>query len=575
MADAKTKSQSPARSDLTERLREAAQEKPVPQSKPAAAQSGQPEMKDSFREVVETIVFVVVLVLLLKSFVAEAFVIPTGSMAETLYGYQKLVTCPKCKQVFPVNCSSEVDPVQEIHRAPVVGCTCPNCRYHINFREEGINPSWNTGDRVLVAKFLYDLGLLNLDGPKRHNVVVFKYPENPQRIHVPLNYIKRLIGLPTETIIIRYGKVYVLDGMHYDDTGVKPEDLWEHKYTHPDDKEALELFHQGKARIIRKTTPEILTMRRLVYDNDHQAVDLKGKVRPRWESEGAWTPDDPLEPHRFQSAAPGDKTSWLHYRHYIPDDERQHVSRELITDFMGYNTWETDHGHAHSSPSPSQNWVGDLMIECEVNVEKPEGEFVLELSKGVDRFQASWDLVTGICTLNRIGENGATEVLSTAQTSFKKASKYRLRFANVDERLVVWVDSSLPFGEAVVYTAPAQLGPTEQNDLEPASIGVRGCAATVTGLKLWRDTYYTARIYPDPPGPDAGIPVNFANPADWQPLRDLPARSMYVQPDHFLCMGDNSPESSDGRTWGLVPRRLLLGRAMLIYYPFSRAGRIE
>jgi signal peptidase I len=49
----------------------------------------------------------------------------------------------------------------------------------------------------------------------------------------------------------------------------------------------------------------------------------------------------------------------------------------------------------------------------------------------------------------------------------------------------------------------------------------------------------------------------------------------YVQPDHFLCMGDNSPESSDGRSWGLVPKRLLLGRAMMVYYPFARAGRIR
>ena len=50
---------------------------------------------------VETIVFVVVLVLLLKLFVTEAFVIPTGSMAETLYGYQKIITCPKCGHEFP------------------------------------------------------------------------------------------------------------------------------------------------------------------------------------------------------------------------------------------------------------------------------------------------------------------------------------------------------------------------------------------------------------------------------------------------------------------------------------------
>src|SRR5689334_22185897 len=55
-----------------------------------------PAVKDAFREVVETVVFVIVLVLLLKTFVAEAFVIPTGSMAETLLGYQKWETCPQC-----------------------------------------------------------------------------------------------------------------------------------------------------------------------------------------------------------------------------------------------------------------------------------------------------------------------------------------------------------------------------------------------------------------------------------------------------------------------------------------------
>src|SRR5438128_3471264 len=62
---------------------------------------------DGSREVVETVVFVVFLVLLLKSFVAEAFVIPTGSMAETLYGYQKTVECPECGETFPVNCSTQ------------------------------------------------------------------------------------------------------------------------------------------------------------------------------------------------------------------------------------------------------------------------------------------------------------------------------------------------------------------------------------------------------------------------------------------------------------------------------------
>src|SRR5215472_9201180 len=154
------------------------------------------QVQDGARELVETVVFVVVLVLLLKSFVAEAFVIPTGSMAETLYGYQKIVTCPKCHEVFPVNCSIEVDPQQFPNNTDVVGCTCPNCRYEIDFKKEGMKPPWHTGDRVLVAKSVYDLKLLPGDKPKRRDVVVFKYPKEPQRAFTPMNYIKRLIGLP-------------------------------------------------------------------------------------------------------------------------------------------------------------------------------------------------------------------------------------------------------------------------------------------------------------------------------------------------------------------------------------------
>src|SRR5947209_15611503 len=104
---------------------------PTPVKKPKPAE----EHRDAYREIVETIVFVVVLVLLLKSFVAEAFVIPTGSMAETLWGVQKVVECPKCHYQFPVNCSSEVDPQPPSDRSRVIGCTCPNCRYDINFAQ--------------------------------------------------------------------------------------------------------------------------------------------------------------------------------------------------------------------------------------------------------------------------------------------------------------------------------------------------------------------------------------------------------------------------------------------------------
>ena len=42
----------------------------------------------------------------------------------------------------------------------------------------------------------------------------------------------------------------------------------------------------------------------------------------------------------------------------------------------------------------------------------------------------------------------------------------------------------------------------------------------------------------------------------------------FVQPGHYLCLGDNSAQSSDGREWGTVPERLMLGRAVFVFAPF-------
>lgn len=551
-----------------------------------ADQKTQSEVSNT-REVIETVVFVVVLVLLLKSFVAEAFVIPTGSMATTLYGYQKIVTCPKCKIQFPVNCSQEVDP-QEGARQVIEGCVCPNCREPIQmakrdnvekrdprtgqkYTDTEMRPlpgfEANTGDRVLVAKFLYDLPWRS---PERLDVVVFKYPERPQKDYTPLNYIKRLTGLPGETIAIHYGKLYFLrpdKGLKYDDGGVDPLDLWQYKYMHVDDKAALDLFRGGKFEIVRKPHDVILAERRLVYDNDHPASDIKEQ---RWVDPSgakAWAEDE--KARTFKHAAGDDaRLAWLRYRHLIVRGGRN--KPELITDFMDYNSWQ-DHQTYH--------WVGDLMVECEVTVEKAEGQFVLELSRGTHRFRALFDLATGGCTLKTIKHggkgapaDGAGEELATKPTDLKKPGTYHVRFANVDDRLLVWVDKGLPFGDGVPYTPPEeQKGPTEANDLEPASVGVRGGGVTVGQLQLWRDTYYTQMRNKGDHGDGDDYPdgIDFAEPNTWGPLHAMHARTLYVQPGHYLCMGDNSPHSSDGRAWGLVPERLMLGRALVVYYPFT------
>ena len=65
--------------------------------------------KETIRDFVEQIVVAIILAILIRGFDAEAFVIPTGSMAPTLMGRHKEVTCPQCGYVYAVNASEETE----------------------------------------------------------------------------------------------------------------------------------------------------------------------------------------------------------------------------------------------------------------------------------------------------------------------------------------------------------------------------------------------------------------------------------------------------------------------------------
>ena len=115
----------------------------------------------------------------------------------------------------------------------------------------------------------------------------------------------------------------------------------------------------------------------------------------------------------------------------------------------------------------------------------------------------------------------------------------------------------------------------KNNDLQPAGLCSVGAAVQVHNIKLWRDTYYTGSAMEASDAGNAVTGDDWKNPKRWDALRNLKARTFYVYPGHYLCLGDNSPESSDSRHWGLVPERLMLGRALVVYFPFDRAGTIK
>ena len=490
---------------------------------------------DPTREVFETVVFVVVLVLMLKLFVAEAFVIPTGSMATTLLGDNVKVTCPECGHTFPVTAA-----VQEGVRAEPTAATCQNCGNQ--FRPSNAR-EWNSGDRVLVAKYEY-----HIRPPQRFDVPVFKYPKEPyNRIEkTAMNYIKRLCGLPGETLAIYKGDLYVTDRLTYPGRPRPPRelDLWELDYTYSRDPEAVALFHNGGFQPVRKTPKQILTVRRLVFDLDQPPKSLTGLAKVRWHP----SPDDgagwSMEEKGFKHA--GTQMGWMRYHHVEPGWESGSPVRQpaLITDHLGYNY--------RSSSSPQ--WVPDLIVDCIAEFSAATDTVVLELSKAGDKFRAVFD--NGICRLIHIPSTAADKpiVLADQPTKITSPGKYALRFANVDSRLTVWVDDrTLDFGAAADYSPPNrdEFRDTTTDLHEPARIGATG-NVSISKVQLWRDVYYTCN--------EAG---------------ECQVQTYYVQPGHFFCLGDNSASSADGRSWGLVPERLMLGRAVVVYWPLSRIGVIK
>ncbi|MCM8796022.1 MAG: signal peptidase I [Candidatus Omnitrophica bacterium] len=74
-------------------------------------------------------------------------------------------------------------------------------------------PTLQAGDIILVNKFIYgakipflDLRLPGLREPKRGDVIVFIYPQNPKKY-----FIKRLVALPGESLEIKNGTLYIND----------------------------------------------------------------------------------------------------------------------------------------------------------------------------------------------------------------------------------------------------------------------------------------------------------------------------------------------------------------------------
>jgi signal peptidase I len=550
---------------------------------PGPARDRQTSRSQGWRDSVESFV-VVLLAFLLWSLEAEGFVIPTGSMAPTLMGRHKEITCPECGYVYTVNADRETEPDRNGRGVDprIAWGTCENCRYETAVADA---PSFS-GDRIYVMKQGVSLPFLEWAGRvqlRRWDVAVFKLPEEPE-----VRYIKRLVGMPDEVLRIQGGDVWVRPR-----TGDGPFE-----------RPLRPLEHQQAMQV-------------MVYDDRHRPSSLsQDPAWRRWSSVGptGWTEPDPgtFEPRPSGLGAATDWDSdsgWaeLRYRHLVPGPEQWAAIRRggapgtvrpsLITDFSSYNTdvatgdRRTPEGAARSWLQP--HWVGDLTISMRLDVRRPVGRLRLDLIREGQSHRCEIDLATGEARLFR----NESSLGPAALTRISRPGSYQLTFSNVDGRLTLWVDGDLPFGEGVSYPSGPRPGPPTAADLEPVRIAARQAEIAVAELVLKRDVYYTlepsqvdyanlnslARI-------DASVFFELlSNPEQFARLVPREPRDYSIAPSHYLMLGDNSPWSRDGRAWGRaeqidparparggdessrasweVPERLLIGKAFCVYLP--------
>ena len=428
----------------------------------------------TIREYAESLAIAFILAMVIRHFVVEAFRIPTSSMEPTLIGNER------------------------------------------------------SGDRILVSKFQYDL-----HPPQQWDIVVFKIDEaridyykrfyNCQKPGQPdyyerhsniewgrmppgvepddngtvsppgspeyVNYVKRLVGLPGQTIQVINGDVFI------------------------DRKISRKPPHAEKSLLVPVT--------------DDARLSRGGETFfQRWSKRGA----------KVVPAGAGRITL---------DGSAAECSVRYLRQIEDYI--RTSRGGSRLGPP---NLVGDLKLAfrfthtggsgsliCRLNEDDTEYAFVLPLGKQGEAAQIRY----------------GGEVAARADRPFALTGEHLIEVSNIDARAILKVDGEVlvSFENNDPDQADAGAVSRSRTKRSGAEFGVTGCTATVRGVRLLRDIYYTAG--------EGQVRPKYAV-----------SESFKLGDGEYFMMGDNSPNSFDSRNWGVVKEDSLIGEAFFVFWPLPR-----
>ncbi len=488
---------------------------PLPAATEPAPETSRPDnvfTGNPYRILANIAVIFISVFILVRVFALEPFGVPTGSMAPALLGNHREGPCPRCG--YPVRVGAPSGGGSTAEQYESVGC--PNCGQVFSLTDAiDLN-----GDRLLVDKNVF-----NLRRPRRWEMGVFHCPDpDPREYRKP--YVKRVIGLPGETLSIRDGEVY------------------------------------ANGELLRKSLPELQETRTLLFDMAY-APDPAG-WNLRWLAEP--TENDPrLPPTTSRPAEPASAsvvkggelildaaespqtTRSVTYRNWNLDDREEQTIR----------VWNSYDGLRSIGRLPLTRrsfdklpHANDFSMTCDVHVmaAADEGSFACRLIDGADAVHAEVSVGAKANGLAILTHDGTGPLASVRGVSLELGLTHRVEFSFVDRRAILAID-----GKVVIQPTDLPPVPTRGEVRRPLQLGARGSRLVIRNLKLYRDVYYTQ------------FGENGTQPPHGSPIT--------LNSDEYFMMGDNSGNSQDSRKWPTpgVPEAEFIGKPFLIHQPLRPA----
>lgn len=514
----------------------------VPMAEPPANHHAPRQPRNTAIDVVQSLLVAFVLAMTFRGFVAEGFVIPTGSMAPTLMGEHLLIDTPHTGWSYRVGLDTG-------HGGRRIG------RRLQNLADPMLGPSMNgsgrptetitaksrrMGDRILVLKTIYPF-----NEPDRYDVVVFKNPTDPDGPSA--NYIKRLIGLPNETVWLADGDVFAkADG-------------------------------EDKFNIKRKPEHVQRAVFQTVYHSDYVPIERDRLSEPYpgqpWIGEH-WQTNN-TRAYRCKTA---ERTTleWSNNRH-------------PVTDWLAYNQLKRT-----TKLFP----VSDVRVKAGIVADQPGLHTTFRLIARSHIFEFSIADNRATVRMRPDAEGEANWTTRTVEIDPLPAGRaFDVEFWHVDQRLGLFLNGDEVVSLEYDWTPEQRLRyatgvPDQQSSAwltrEPNQPALKwhfeGSPVTLHRVQLDRDLYYR----PDHLKNNAGANTTPISQNAELVRPNTPAFGTHpdklaeLGPDHFFMCGDNSAASLDSRLWGnpaplvatqidpapfVVNRKLLLGKAWVVYFP--------